>query len=36
MKSQKADGAVYNLRGQRVAQPQKGLYIMNGKKTIVK
>lgn len=36
MKSQKADGAIFNLRGQRVAQPQKGLYIMNGKKTIVK
>lgn len=36
MKSQKADGAIFNLRGQRVAQPQKGLYILNGKKTIVK
>jgi len=36
MKSQKADGTIFNLRGQRVAQPQKGLYIMNGKKTIVK
>ena len=30
------DGAVYNLRGQRVAQPTKGLYIVNGKKVIVK
>jgi hypothetical protein len=28
--------SVYNLRGQRVAQPQKGLYIVNGKKVIVK
>ena len=36
MKNVKADGAIFNLRGQRVAQPQKGLYIMNGKKTIVK
>lgn len=28
--------AVYNLNGQRVAAPQKGLYIVNGKKVIVK
>ena len=28
--------AVYNLQGQRVAQPGKGLYIMNGKKVIMK
>lgn len=28
--------ATYNLRGQRVAQPQKGLYIVNGKKVIIK
>jgi hypothetical protein len=27
---------VYNLNGQRVAAPQKGLFIMNGKKVIVK
>ena len=27
---------VYNLNGQRVAQPTKGLYIVNGKKVIVK
>ena len=26
----------YNLSGQRVAQPSKGLYIVNGKKMIVK
>ena len=26
----------YNLAGQRVAQPQKGLYIQNGKKVIIK
>ena len=33
---QKMDGAVYNLAGQRVAQPGKGLYIVNGKKVIIK
>ena len=27
---------VYNLRGQRVAQPQKGLFIVNGHKVVVK
>lgn len=27
---------VYNLQGQRIAIPQKGLYIVNGKKTIIK
>ena len=26
----------YNLAGQRVAQPQKGLYIKDGKKVIIK
>ena len=30
----KADNTVYNLGGQRVAQPTKGLYIVNGKKII--
>lgn len=30
------DNAYYNLAGQRVAQPTKGLYIVNGKKVIVK
>ena len=30
------DGQVYNLAGQRVAQPTKGLYIVNGKKVIKK
>lgn len=29
-------GEVYNLAGQRIAQPTKGLYIVNGKKVIVK
>ena len=30
------DNTVYNLAGQRVAQPTKGLYIVNGKKVIMK
>ena len=30
------DGAIYNLAGQRVAQPTKGLYIVNGKKVVLK
>lgn len=30
------DREFYNLAGQRVAQPTKGLYIVNGKKVIVK
>ena len=29
-------GEVYNLNGQRVAQPTKGLYIVNGRKFVVK
>ena len=29
-------GEYYNLAGQRVAQPTKGLYIVNGKKVIIK
>jgi len=29
-------GSVYNLGGQRVAQPTKGLYIVNGKKVVIK
>lgn len=32
----KADNLYFNLAGQRVAQPTKGLYIVNGKKVIVK
>lgn len=31
-----AGNEVYNLNGQRVAAPQKGLYIVNGKKVVVK
>lgn len=31
-----ADGAVYNLAGQRVSNPQHGIYVKNGRKYIVK
>lgn len=30
------NGAYYNLNGQRVSKPAKGLFIQNGKKVIVK
>ena len=30
------DGAFYNLAGQRVSQPTRGLYIVNGKKVVIK
>ena len=36
VKAQKNDGQFYNLAGQRVAQPTKGMYIVNGKKVIIK
>ena len=29
-------GEYFNMQGQRVAQPTKGIYIINGKKTIIK
>ena len=32
----KQQGVYYNLQGVRVAQPTKGLYIINGKKVVVK
>ena len=32
----KVNGEIYNLNGQRVAQPTKGLYIVNGKKVVIK
>ncbi len=32
----KNDGKYYNLRGQVVANPTKGLYIINGKKVVLK
>ena len=31
-----ANSKFFNLAGQRVAQPTKGLYIVNGKKVLVK
>ena len=33
---QKVDGQYFNLAGQRVANPTKGLYIVNGKKVVIK
>ena len=32
----KANGQYFNLNGQRVAQPAKGLYIVNGRKVVLK
>ncbi len=32
----KVNGEFYNLNGQRVTQPTKGLYIVNGKKVVIK
>ncbi len=34
--AQTIDGAIYNLSGQRVSQPTKGIYIINGKKVMMK
>lgn len=34
--AQQENGEIYNLSGQRVAQPQKGLYIVGGKKVMMK
>ena len=31
-----SDGEVYNLQGIRVALPQKGIYVKNGKKYVIK
>jgi hypothetical protein len=30
------EAITYNLNGQRVAQPTKGLFIVNGKKVVIK
>ena len=30
------DNVVYDLQGRRVSQPTKGLYIVNGKKVVIK
>lgn len=35
-KMEDLNGEVYNLQGQRFSQPTKGLYIVNGKKVIIK
>ena len=36
MKTMEQNSIIYNLNGVRVAQPTKGLYIVNGKKMVVK
>ena len=36
MKNERMNHEVYNLNGQRVAQPAKGIYIVNGKAVVVK
>ena len=36
VESEAQNGEFYNVAGQRVAQPTKGLYIVNGKKIVVK
>ncbi len=32
----KADGVFYNLQGQRVSEPKQGIYVVDGKKVLVK
>ena len=34
--NRKLDGTIYNLNGQKMEKAQKGLYIINGKKVVVK
>ena len=36
VKTAKANNEIFNLAGQRVAQPAKGLYIVNGRKVVMK
>ena len=36
LKAASEQGVIYNLQGQQVMQPTKGLYIINGKKVILK
>ena len=36
VKAEQADGAIYNLAGQRVEKTTKGVFIQNGKKFVVK
>ena len=35
VKGETSPNKIYNLAGQRVAQPTKGLYIVNGKKIVL-
>ena len=30
------DGTIYNLQGQKVDHPTRGIYIINGKKVVIK
>ena len=34
--SPKGEGSIYNLNGQKLSAPQKGINIINGRKVIVK
>ena len=36
MNNERVNSEIYNIQGQRVAQPTKGLYIQNGRKVILK
>ncbi len=36
VQTESENGAVYNLQGQRVSQPERGIFVKNGKKVIVK
>ncbi len=36
VESARQDGMMFNLAGQRVSMPARGLYIKNGKKVVVK
>ena len=36
MNNERMNNEVYNLNGQRVAKPTKGLYVVNGKKVVIK
>ena len=36
MNNERMNNEVYNLNGQRVTQPTKGLYIVNGRKVVIK
>jgi hypothetical protein len=34
--SQKGDGKIYTLSGQQVTRPKRGIYIVNGRKVVVR